>query len=196
MISLQVFCFCFCENTLCFIRNLFSVHFILNPSWHFCSAPRRQTESRSVWFLLRKSSLRKVSARDTKWQNITSYNKAGVTWPLSPPSHTHTVTAAMPLNDSDCTVWLTAHCSYSNCKTPHAHTNRNTQTHSITLPVLFPECPLSLGSFDCIDCNEFSVHTMMTIMILLLLLLLLQPLFSLSAHLERTLIIIYFSPFE
>lgn len=23
------------------------------------------------------------------------------------------------------------------------------------LPLLFPECPLSLGSFDCIDCNEF-----------------------------------------
>lgn len=23
------------------------------------------------------------------------------------------------------------------------------------LPLLFPECQLSLGSFDCIDCNEF-----------------------------------------
>lgn len=61
------------------------------------------------------------------------------------------------------------------------------------LPLLFPECQLSLGSFDCIDCNEFSVHTMMNIMILLLLLLLLQPLFfSFSAHFEREQIMIYF----
>lgn len=37
---------------------------------------------------------------------------------------------------------------------------KHTYTQSIPLPMLFPECPLSLGSFDCIDCNEFSVHTM------------------------------------
>lgn len=62
--------------------------------------------------------------------------------------------------------------------------HENTQVHSITLPLLFPECPLSLGSFDCIDCNEFYVHIMMTIIILLLLLLL-RPLFLISAHFQE-----------
>lgn len=57
----------------------------------------------------------------------------------------------------------------------HTHTCPHTCT-LIILALLFPECPLSLGSFDCIDCNDFSVYMMMNI-ILLLLLLLLQPLF-------------------
>lgn len=52
----------------------------------------------------------------------------------------------------------------------------HTYAHSIILSLLFPECQLSLGSFDCTDCNEFSVYMTMNI-ILLLLLLLLQPLF-------------------
>lgn len=103
---------------------------------------------------------------------MTIYNRPDLWPPL-------TVTTGMSLNDSHCTVSLNAHCSYNNCKTSHANTHKTTHTytHSIMLPLLFPECQLSLGSFDCIDCNEFSVHTMMNIMILLLLLLLLQPLF-------------------
>lgn len=39
----------------------------------------------------------------------------------------------------------------------------HTHAHSIILPLLFPECQLSLGSFDCIDCTEFSVYMMMNI---------------------------------
>lgn len=58
------------------------------------------------------------------------------------------------------------------------------------LPLLYPECQLSLGSFDCIDCNEFYVHMMTNIIILLLLLLLLQPSVCSSAHFKRERVII------
>lgn len=94
-----------------------------------------------------------------------------LTWPLTQPHIDH-------WNVSPGSFAVNCCCNDINRGQANTHmpTHTHTYAHSIILSLLFPECQLSLGSFDCIDCNEFSVYMTMNI-ILLLLLLLLQPLF-------------------
>lgn len=107
----------------------------------------------SARFLL-QTGLCRVPTCAIKWQNGT--------WPLTPD----------PLHIVHCTQL---------CWTSHANTLNN--THSPLRYPLFPECPLSLSSFDCIVMNFLYIRWWL--LILLLYLLFLRSLFLFSAHFQE-----------
>lgn len=165
----RYFSFCIVTNV---VLQLLAVYFVglmirsedyqphtssFTTSWYFCNTLRLDREkasgcwvrATSLWTWSKLESLQSFSLWPSAMKLVKPNLWSPSQWPLECRSDSHGT-------DSLTALTVTAR--------PHMQTQH--KTRSIMLPLLFPECQLSLGSFDCIDCNDFSVHTMINFIVI------------------------------